>query len=73
VHGFDALAAVLAVTVLARQLRRALAAFGPRGRVPAGNRLGAVASLLACLVAAVVLAVAAKGLLLGHPTPGANP
>jgi hypothetical protein len=71
VHGFDALAALLAAVMLARHLRRALAVFAPREQ--AGPRLGALTSLLTCLVAAAVLAVAAKGLLLGHPTPGANP
>jgi hypothetical protein len=61
---FNVLAALLALLMLARHGRRALAVFALPGAVPPGGRAGAIVPLLNCAVAGAVLWVAVKGLVL---------
>lgn len=77
---FNALAALLALLMLARHGRRALALFrrpdpeAPDAPGSPGGRAGAILPLLNCVVAGAVLWVAVKGLLSGLMThPGGTP
>jgi len=80
VQAINALAAVLALLVLARNGRRALALFrrpgpdAPDAQEGPGGRAFAVLPLLNCVIAGVVLWVAVKGLLPGLMNhPGGTP
>jgi hypothetical protein len=72
---FHALAALLALLMLARHGRRALALFRRPGPDEApGGRAGAVVPALNCAIALAVLWVAVKGLLSGlMSTRGGTP
>jgi len=80
---FNLLAALLAILMLARHGRKALALFRPTSldapeapdasQAP-GGRAGAVIPLLNCIIAGAVLWVAVKGLLSGLMNhPGGTP
>jgi hypothetical protein len=67
---FNTLAALLAILMLARHGRRALAAFRkPAPEEAPGGRAAALIPLLNCVIAGVVLWVAVKGLLSGLMNP----
>jgi len=74
---FNALAALLAVLMLARHGRRAIAFFrpdSPEAPEAPGGRAGAIVPLLNCIIAGAVLWVAVKGLLTGLMNhPGGTP
>lgn len=82
-QAINALAALLAVVMLARHGRRALALFrppdpgdrsDPDAPAPPGGRAGAIIPLLNCVIAGAVLWVAVKGLLAGLMNhPGGTP
>jgi hypothetical protein len=73
VRTFQLLAALLALIMLVRHGRAALAIFDPRGGASGPGRLASLMPLLTCLVAAAVLAMSVKGLMAGPPPPGATP
>ena len=67
---FNALAALLAILMLARHGRRALALFKrPDPEEAPGGRAAALVPLLNCVIAGAVLWVAVKGLLSGLMNP----
>jgi hypothetical protein len=74
---FNVLAALLAILMLARHGRRALALFrppDPEAPEAPGGRAAAVIPLLNCIIAGAVLWVAVKGLLSGLMNhPGGTP
>ena len=75
---FHALAAVVALVILLRNAPGALRLLRPgpgagEGERPGPGRLAGLVPLLACLLAAAVLAAAARGLLVAAPSPGAAP
>jgi len=74
---FNALAALLAIVMLARHGRRAMALFrrpDPDAPQLPGGRAGALVPLLNCVIAGAVLWVAVKGLLSGlMDHPGGTP
>jgi hypothetical protein len=77
---FKVLAALLAILMLARHGRRALALFrppdpeAPEATEAPGGRAAAVIPLLNCVIAGAVLWVAVKGLLSGLMNhPGGTP